>query len=100
MNNLNDKLQLLKNKVNDGKVIKIAILGLGSVGNYLLNYLNFWNYQNIEIVIGTRNVEKAIKDVNISKVAAIIRGNKTKNIFVREVNLDDVYNISDFIRDI
>lgn len=100
MNNLNNKLQFLKDKVNDGKNIKIAILGLGSVGNYLLNYLNFWNYQNIEIVIGTRNVEKAFKDVNISKVAAIIRGNKTKNIYIREVNLDDVQSISNFIQDI
>lgn len=100
MNDLNDKLQLLKNKLDSGKLVKIAILGLGSVGNYLLNYLNSWNFQNIEIYIGARNVDKAIKDINISKVAAIIRNDKTKNIFIHEVNLNDVQSISDFIKNI
>ena len=39
MNKLNDKLKILKNKINNNEKIKIAIIGLGSVGNYLLNYL-------------------------------------------------------------
>ena len=39
---LNNKLNLLKEKINNGKLIKVAIIGLGSVGNYLLNYLNKW----------------------------------------------------------
>ncbi len=59
---LNRKLALIKEKIKSNKTIKIAIVGLGSVGNYLLNYLNKWEYENIEIYIGTRNIKKAQKE--------------------------------------
>ncbi len=97
---LNRKLALIKEKIKSNKTIKIAIVGLGSVGNYLLNYLNKWEYENIEIYIGTRNIKKAQKDINISKVASIIRDNKTKNIRVKELNLDNPDTIKEFIKDI
>lgn len=100
MNKLNDKLKVLKNKINNNEKIKIAIIGLGSVGNYLLNYLNKWEYENIEIHIGCRNTEKAQKDVNISKVASLIRDNKTKNIFISQLDLDEVDSVTSFLQKI
>lgn len=96
MDNLNHKLEKLKNKIEKKETIKIAIIGLGSVGNYLLNYLNKWEYENIEIHIGCRNIEKAEKDINISKVASLIRDNKTKNMYITQLNLDDTDSIKSF----
>ncbi len=98
MQNLSEKLKLLKEKIDNKQTVKIAILGLGSVGNYLLNYLNDWEFDNIQINIGCRNIEKAEKDVNISKVANLIRNNKTKNIYINEVNLDNIITIEEFIK--
>lgn len=100
MDNLNNKLAILKNKIETKEIIKIAIIGLGSVGNYLLNYLNKWEYENIEIYIGCRNIEKAQKDINISKVASLIRDNKTKNISISQLNLDNVDSIKQFISNV
>jgi len=100
MNNLNNKLELLKGKIEKKEIIKIAIIGLGSVGNYLLNYLNKWEYEDIEIYIGCRNTEKAKKDVNISKVASLIRENKTKKININQIDLDNIDSIKQFIVDI
>lgn len=100
MDKLNKKLGLLKEKIDNKKVLKVAIIGLGSVGNYLLNYLNKWDEENIEIYIGCRNIEKAQKDVNISKVASLIRDNKTKNIYIKSLDLDDVESIKKFFDEI
>lgn len=97
---LNRKLNLLKEKIDNNKTLKVAIIGLGSVGNYLLNYLNKWEEEDIEIYIGCRNVEKAQKDVNISKVASLIRDNKTKNIYIEQLDLDNVESIKNFFEKI
>jgi len=96
MDNLNKKLLILKDKIENKQKLKVAIIGLGSVGNYLLNYLNKWEEENIEIYIGCRNVEKAQKDVNISKVTSLIRENKTKNIYIEQLDLDNVESIKSF----
>ena len=93
---LNKKLELIKNKINNNLPLKIAILGLGSVGNYLLNYLNKWEFENVELYIGCRNIEKAQKDVNISKVASLIRDNKTKKISIKQLDLDNIESIKKF----
>ena len=39
MKTINEKLNLLKKKLDGGEKITIAIFGLGSVGCYLLDYL-------------------------------------------------------------
>ena len=97
MKNLNQKLAVLGKKIADGKRVKIAILGLGSVGNYLLNYLNGCDYKNMEIFVATRNVDIAIKDINISKVAAIIRNGYSKSISLDSIDLNKVEDIRIFI---
>ncbi len=100
MKNTDEKLQYLAEKIRTEKTIKVAILGLGSVGNYLLNYLNSWDFDNINIYIGSKSPEKAEKDVNISKVAAIIRNGKSKNIYIKTIDLNNVESITSFIKDV
>ena len=40
------KLNAVAQKAQSGVPLKIGILGLGSVGNYLLEYLNNWDFPN------------------------------------------------------
>ena len=59
--------------------IKVMIIGLGSVGTYLLDYLYSSGDPSLEIVAVGRNAEKMESDVNIVRIASMIRGqNRTK----------------------
>ena len=100
MDILNKKLEILKQKIDSNKKIKIAILGLGSVGNYLLDFLNSWDEKNIEIYIGARDTQKAQKDINISSVSSIIRYNRKKDIKIKQVDLENISSIESFISEI
>lgn len=73
MKTLNEKLNLLKNKLDGGEKITIAIFGLGSVGCYLLDYLVSLADPQLRLVVVGRNAEKMTQDVNIIKTAACIR---------------------------
>lgn len=73
MKTLNEKLNLLKEKINGGEKITIAIFGLGSVGCYLLDYLVSLADPQLRLVVVGRNAEKMTQDVNIIKTAACIR---------------------------
>ena len=57
MKNINEKLNILKDTMA-GRKIKIMILGLGSVGGYLLDYLMSSKDDGMEICVVGRNVEK------------------------------------------
>lgn len=98
MQELNEKLQLLANKIDRNEKIKIAIIGMGSVGNYLADSLISWSEENIELYIVGRDVEKMQKDVNVLKVANGIRYNKYKNIFVEKIDLEDTHSIKIFLK--
>ncbi len=94
---LNEKIKLLKTNAENRK-IRIMIIGLGSVGNYLLDYLMSTADENIEIIVAGRNHEKMEMDVNIVKVASFIRGqNKTKISIEASVDLNDVASIKNAI---
>lgn len=73
MKTLNEKLNLLKKKIDNNEQITIAIFGLGSVGCYLLDYLVSLADPQLKLVVVGRNAEKMIQDVNIIKTAATIR---------------------------
>jgi hypothetical protein len=90
---LNKKLNLLKNDIDLGKPIFVMIIGLGSVGNHLLNYLISLSDSKINIVVIGRNEEKLIKDVNIAKVAGSIRGQLHSSIKIDICDLDNIYEI-------
>ena len=50
--NTTEKLIQLKGKKD---IVKIMIMGLGSVGQYLLDYLCSMNDERIEIIVAGRN---------------------------------------------
>ncbi|MBR5401582.1 MAG: saccharopine dehydrogenase NADP-binding domain-containing protein [Treponema sp.] len=94
---LNEKLVNLKQELKSRKA-KIMIIGLGSVGNYLLDYLMSTQDENIEIIVVGRTFEKMEMDVNIVKIASLIRRqNKTKITIEASVDLNDVASIQNAI---
>lgn len=99
MKTLNEKLIRLQDKIqqHDAKIV-IMIIGLGSVGLYLLDYLVSLADSRLHIVVAGRNLEKMQKDVNIVKTAATIRGQfRCKIDFEATCDLEDVNNISEVI---
>lgn len=62
--------------------IKVMIIGLGSVGTYLLDYLCSSGDPSLEIIAAGRNLEKMEPKVNIVRVAAMIRGQNRSNITI------------------
>ncbi len=97
---LNDKLQLLQTKLlNTDERVKIMIIGLGSVGLYLLDYLVSTTDPRMEIIVVGRNYDKILSDVNIVKTAATIRRQMRAKIHIEgNCNLGDVDNISDVLK--
>ena len=78
---INEKLKLIKQHDIEGK-IRVMIIGLGSVGNYLLEYLLSTGDEKLEIIVCGRNAEKLQCDVNIARVAALIRRQNRSNVIV------------------
>ena len=63
MKTINEKLNLLRKKIDNKETISIAILGLGSVGCYLLDYLVSLADPQLRLIVVGRNVEKMRQDV-------------------------------------
>ena len=99
MSTLNDKLQILQNKLLDtDEKFKIMIIGLGSVGLYLLDYLVSTANPRMEIIVVGRNYDKMLSDVNIVRTAATIRRQMRAEIHIEgECNLEDVDNIAEVL---
>lgn len=94
MKTLNEKLNLLKAKLNCGQKITIAIFGLGSVGCYLLDYLVSLADPQLRLVVVGRNAEKMQQDVNIIRTAATIRRQLRSEIVIEgDCNFKDVASI-------
>lgn len=93
MKTLQNRLGIVEEHVKNNS-ITIMIIGLGSVGTYLLDYLVSRNDEAIKVVVVGRNREKMEKNVNIVRVAALIRGlNKTVIDIQDGVELTDVSSI-------
>ncbi|MBR5709376.1 MAG: hypothetical protein IKX40_01325 [Thermoguttaceae bacterium] len=82
MKTLNEKLNLLKKKLDSGEKVTIAIFGLGSVGCYLLDYLVSLADPQLRLAIVGRNADKMQQDVNIIRTAAAIRRQLRSEIIV------------------
>ena len=94
----NDKLNLLRQKLEADGVVKVMIMGLGSVGGYLLDYLVGLQDEKMEIVVVGRNLDKLIQDVNIVRTAAVIRGVLRSKITVDGAcDLDHIDSITETI---
>ena len=93
MKSLNERLQVVEDHVKNDE-ITIMIIGLGSVGTYLLDFLVSKNDPAIKLVVVGRNGEKMQSDVNIVRVAGLIRElNKSEIIVEAGVDLNDISSI-------
>lgn len=94
---LNEKLNFLREELKNRKV-RVMIIGLGSVGNYLLDYLMSAGDERMEICVVGRNGEKMQTDVNIVRVASLIRGqNRSRVSVMGGVDLNNVSDIAEAI---
>ncbi len=101
MKTLNEKLNLLKRKIDGDEKITIAIFGLGSVGCYLLDYLVSLADPQLKLVVVGRNAEKMQQDVNIIRTAATIRRQMRGEIVVEGgCDFKDVVSIETALRKI
>lgn len=97
MKTINEKLIQLKQELKSRKV-RIMIIGLGSVGNYLLDYLVSMADEHMEICVVGRNEEKMSSDVNIVRVASLIRGQNRCQVKIdASVDLNDTEQIAQAI---
>ena len=97
MKSLNERLQVVEKHVKDDD-ITVMIIGLGSVGTYLLDFLVSKNDPSIKIVVVGRNQEKMQSDVNIVRVAGLIREvNKSEIIIESGVDLNNIDSIENAI---
>lgn len=93
MKGLQERLQMIEQHVKENRVT-VMIIGLGSVGMYLLDYLVSSNDPAMRIVVAGRNYEKMEKNVNIVRVAGLIRGlNKSRIDIESGVDLTDTESI-------
>lgn len=75
------------------------IIGLGSVGTYLLDYLVSMNDEALKVVVVGRDHGKMEKNVNIVRVSSLIRGlNRTVIEIESDVDLNDINTIEKVIR--
>lgn len=72
MKALEQRLQIIREHIINDK-IKVMIIGLGSVGAYLLDYLISKNDPAVSIVVVGREEAKMRTKVNIIRVAGLIR---------------------------
>ncbi len=90
MKTLKERLQAVETHVKDGS-IQIMIIGLGSVGGYLLDYLISRNDPAVSIVAVGRDAGRMQTKVNITRVAGLIRGINKSGIQVEGgVDLNDI----------
>ena len=99
MKTLSEKLNILREELQVRKV-RIMIIGLGSVGGYLLDYLLSSGDEGMEICVVGRNHEKMVSDVNIVRVASLIRGQNRCNVDIfSNVDLNDISTIEACLKD-
>lgn len=99
MKTINEKLNLIKSKINHNETITIAIFGLGSVGCYLLDYLISLADSQLRLVVIGRNYEKMQQDVNIIRTAATIRRQLQSEIVIEGgCDFKDVASIEAVLR--
>lgn len=92
---VNKKIALLKSKVKNNEPITVMIIGLGSVGTFLLDFLVSLRDPQMKIVVAGRNAAKMQMDVNIVRTAATIRRELRSSIEIMDgCDLNDVDSIA------
>ena len=97
MKTLDERLKIVEEHVKNDE-ITIMIIGLGSVGTYLLDFLVSKNDPAIKLVVVGRNKDKMQSAVNIVRVAILIRDlNKSQIEIAAGVDLNDIESIKNAI---
>lgn len=90
MKELGERLKIIEKHIKDNH-ITVMIIGLGSVGTYLLEYLVSSNDPTIHIVVVGRNYIRMEEKVNIVRIAALIRQVNRSSIDIEsDVDLTDI----------
>ena len=98
MRPLTERLSKLEEHIRNDQ-ITVMIVGLGSVGTYLLDYLVSRNDETMKIVVVGRDYAKMEKNVNIVRISALIRElNRTKIEIEAGVDLNDIDSVEKVIR--
>ena len=98
MKTTNEKLNIMRSTLKDRNA-RIMIIGLGSVGNYLLDYLLSAADERMDIYVVGRDEYKMQSDVNIAKIASMIRGkNRSRVSIISNVDLVDVASITNALQ--
>lgn len=98
MKTLEERLQIVKKHVKEEK-ITVMILGLGSVGTYLLDFLISRNDETMKIVVVGRNAEKMENNVNIVRISALIRHlNRSEIVIESGIDFNDIEQITDCLK--
>ncbi len=98
MKSLRDRFEIVENHIKENN-IKIMIIGLGSVGTYLLDYLVSRNDEAVKVIVVGRNYAKMEQNVNIVRVSSLIRGlNKTQIEIQDGSDLNDIVSIQKAIK--
>ena len=98
MKSLQERLKVIEEHINAGR-ITVMIIGLGSVGTYLLDYLVSKNDPAVHIVVVGREYEKMEKNVNIVRIAGLIRNvNKSWIDIEAGVDLTDISSVQEAIK--
>ena len=93
MKSLKERLSVLEKSIKNNS-IKVMIIGLGSVGTYLLDYLISKNDPALSVIVVGRDADKMQTKVNITRVAGLIREVNKSHIQVEGgVDLTDVESI-------
>ena len=93
MKTLQQRLATVEEHVKNNSV-KVMIIGLGSVGSYLLDYIISKNNPAIDVVVVGRDVEKMKTKANITRIAGLIREVNKSHITVEGgVDLNNVDEI-------
>ena len=98
MKSLQERLKVIEEHINAGR-ITVMIIGLGSVGTYLLDYLVSKNDPAVHIVVVGREYEKMEKNVNIVRIAGLIRNVSKSWIDIEAgVDLTDISSVQEAIK--
>lgn len=98
MKQLEERLQCVKEHIEKNQ-ITVMILGLGSVGTYLLDYLVSRCDAAMKIIVVGRNYEKMESDVNIVRIGAMLRKLNQSRIEIEGgVDFNDVSQIESCLR--
>lgn len=93
MKHLHERLKTIEQHIKSGQAT-VMIIGLGSVGTYLLDYLVSKNDAALHIVVAGRSRDKMEKNVNIVRIAGLIRQvNKSQVDIEAEVDLTNIKSI-------